>query len=69
MATPDRFRIVTLATVVLEGRRLLPRTELAIDAPVAAALIREGKARRVDQADVTALAEAAAGWHRGPQTR
>jgi hypothetical protein len=69
MTTPERFRLVTLATVVLEGRRYLPRTEVSLPAAEAARLIREGQARLVDPADLGPLADAAASSWRGCQTR
>jgi hypothetical protein len=69
MKTSVRFRVLTLTTVVLEGRRYLPRSEVSLTAPEAATLVRQGQARLVDPADLGPLADAAASSWRGCQTR
>lgn len=55
MTAGDRFRVRTLRAVTLADRRLLAGTEVEVDACTAAALIREGHARLVDDADLGPL--------------
>jgi len=68
MTTAPRFRLRTITAVTLDGRRVLPRTELELQPLQAAALIVNGQARLVDHADLAVLMDAVQAAREGPRT-
>lgn len=69
MSKRETFLVRTLGVVMLDGRRFLPNTTIALTPVAALTLVREGRARLLDSADVAVLAETAANWKHGPQER
>lgn len=55
MTTPERFRLRTITAVAIDGRRVLPRTELELQPLQAAELIVNGRAMLVDHTHLAGL--------------